>query len=317
VRIISGLLLALPVGAISSSALAWGNQGHQIVALVGERHLTPAAQQAVAKLIGAEGGHLEDVATWADCIKRNTACASDDGAYDQKVHPETKPWHFVDIVITAPNYDPQKDCAKGDCIVAQIKAAQVILSKADSLPSDRLLALKFLVHFVGDVHQPLHAAYKNLPNGSSDIGGNLRFVRVPPGKQTAGKKTELHAFWDTDLVDDELADAAGNLVTYATSIDQGAAPQVGVIDPVAWADASHVLAKSAYTYSGVDGPHGVTPSDPVQLDLSYATKSRTIVRQQLRIAGLRLAVLLNEALDPGGAKQPVLTRHLDPRDFRN
>ncbi len=172
---ISRLLLVVPVIGISNSALGWGDQGHQIVALVAERHLTPGAQQSVAKLLGAEGGHLEHVATWADCIKRSTACASDDGAFDQKIHAETKPWHFVDIVITASSLDPQKDCANGDCIVEQIKVDQATLSKTNAPAIDRLLALKFLVHFIGDIHQPLHTAYKNLPSQKSDIGGNLRF----------------------------------------------------------------------------------------------------------------------------------------------
>lgn len=297
---------AVVCATASTPVLAWGNEGHQVVALVAERHLTPAALASVTSLTG--GGRLEDIATWADCIKRSTACASDDGSFDQKVHPETKPWHFVDIPLAAQGYSPARDCAGDTCVVAQIAADQATLARPGSAPAS-LIALKFLVHLVGDIHQPLHAAFKPLKNGNSDEGGNLRFVRGP-----TGAKTELHAFWDTDLVKAELDDAAGVLALYATMIDQGPAPAIG--DPVAWANESHSLALKAYHYPGVDGPHGATASDPVKLSAAYVKSSRQIVRAQLRSAGLRLAALLNRALDPEGAKAPVATRDLDLEDSR-
>jgi hypothetical protein len=296
--------LAICSGTAAAPVFAWGNEGHQIVALVAQRHLTPAALKAVEALLGAEGGQLDNVATWADCIKRNTACAADDGAFDQRIHPETKPWHFVDILLSANGYAAATDCANDACVVAQIVSDQSSVTSAGGDATKRLIALKFLVHFVGDVHQPLHAAYKKLPDGKSDEGGNLRFVRGP-----SGAKTDLHAFWDTDLVKAELADAAGVLAVYATTIDQGPAPAIG--DPVAWANESHSLAAKAYAYPGVNGPHGLSAADPINLSPAYVKASRQIVRRQLRSAGIRLAALLNQALDPEGANAPVATRALD------
>jgi hypothetical protein len=302
----STVFAAAVVGLCTGPVLAWGNEGHQVVALVAQRHLSNATATKVAALIGAEQGQLANVATWADCIKTHSACAADDGSFDNKIHPETKPWHFVDIPLPSAGYDPARDCASDGCVVARIAAYRATLADPGSSPTDSLLALKFLVHFVGDVHQPLHAAFKNLPGGKSDRGGNDRFVKAPPDATT-----DLHAFWDTNLVKRELDDVAGNLAAYATAIDQGAAPALGDADPVAWANASHALATASYRYTGVGGPHGLAATDPVSLPASYVTRSRAIVRKQLRLAGLRLAALLNQALDPEGAKGVVATRELD------
>ena len=311
-NVLSVFAAALAGSATPGPVFAWGNEGHQIVALVAERHLTPGAVKAVDSLLGSEGGQLENVATWADCIKRSSGCAADDGPFDQKAHPETRPWHFVDILVTAQGYDPALDCANDSCVVAKIAGYRTTLADAGAPAIDRLIALKFLVHFVGDAHQPLHAAYKKLKDGKSDEGGNLRFVRAP-----AGAKTDLHAFWDTGLVRAELSDFANALAIYATALDQGTAPSIGDLDPIKWANESHHVAAAAYKYAGVDGPHGFVASDPVILKPPDVTRWRKLVRQQLRLAGLRLAAVLNEALDPEGAKRPVATRDLDSAGFRD
>lgn len=286
-------LLSTTAFGISATAFAWGTEGHQVVARVAQRHLTPAAAATVARMLPGPGG-MSAVANWADCIRNRRDCAADDGLYDEQVHGETEPWHYVDIALNAAAYSPARDCPESRCIVAKIADFQTALAAPETSAGDRLLALKFLIHFVGDIHQPLHDEFDPLPDGKSDAGGNLRFVKPP-----AGKATTLHVCWDSSLLYDELATAGGNPSAYADTIDAGPPIDPGPLDPAAWANQGHLLARQAYFYPGAEGPHGFTMSDPVPLDAAYLADSRAIVRQQVRIAGVRLAAILNKALDTG------------------
>ena len=130
---------------VPSRTFAWGSEGHSIVAEIAEQHLEPGTTKQVRDLLALENStSLADVANWADHIRRQ--------------RPETASWHFVDIPITAPFYDPARDCAGGNCVVAKIEQFAKELHDTSPPPGERLEALKFLVHFAGDVHQPLHAS---------------------------------------------------------------------------------------------------------------------------------------------------------------
>jgi hypothetical protein len=132
------LIVAAPV-----QALAWGQEGHSIIAEVAQHRLSPGAAAEVARLLGP-GRSLASVSSWADDIR------------DER--PETYRWHFVDMPLAETKYDPDKHCKpteKGDCIVAALERLKKDLQCAPTNDQKRD-ALRFVIHFVRDIHQPLH-----------------------------------------------------------------------------------------------------------------------------------------------------------------
>ena len=178
------LTVALLLAAMNV-AFAWGPSGHSIIAEIAQRRLTPLTLQHVADLLGS-GASLASIASWGD----------DERARDKT----TTRWHFADIPRIAPGYDPARDCvldaSDGDCIIAAIDR-QLSIVACSSLPLEpRQRALKFLVHFLGDLHQPLHAI--------DEEGGNSVKVTVVTQEGVNGNipfNTNLHAVWDVTLID--------------------------------------------------------------------------------------------------------------------
>lgn len=243
------LTVALLFAAINV-AFAWRASGHSIIGEIAQRRLAPLTLQNVADLPGS-GASLASIASWAD----------DERACDKT----TTRWHFVDIPPTAPGYDAARDCvldaSDGDCIIATINR-QLSIVACPSLPLEpRQRTLKFLVHFLGDLHQPLHAI--------DEEGGNSVKVTVVTQEGVNGNilfKTSLHAVWDVTLA---------NSVTCGTTID--------------WANESHQLA--------IDIMRSV-PADGV-LDDDYRRVNLPVLDTQHSRAGLRLAKTLNDAFAKG------------------
>ena len=167
--LLSGFFLFLLAGP----ALSWAPEGHQVVAAIALRELTPTARARVAALLGGETVMVLD-SSWADEIR------------DQR--PETTGWHYVNIELGSGGYDAARDCPSGNCVVAQIERDEKILSDPRQSKDAKVEALRFLIHFVADLHQPLHAADRQ------DKGGNQELVRW--GK----KRTSLHQIWDQDAI---------------------------------------------------------------------------------------------------------------------
>jgi hypothetical protein len=167
-------VFAVAVLALPSPALAWGAEGHRIVASIAGDELTPAARLQVEKLLGGDASvAMMEASTWADEITPKRS--------------DTAPWHFVDIPIQSGGYDAASDCQHDDCVVAQIDRDARIIGDRQLAPPVRAEALRFLIHFVGDIHQPLHAANNN------DRGGNgIRVV-------LRQRHTNMHSVWDTDV----------------------------------------------------------------------------------------------------------------------
>ncbi|MGH8144304.1 MAG: S1/P1 nuclease [Steroidobacteraceae bacterium] len=263
---------------VPSTARAWGGEGHRIVALIAADRLTPAAHARVADLLGADvRADMEAVSTWADEIR--------------KKRPGTERWHFVDIEISAQRYDAARDCPRGDCVVAQIRKDERLVADDRLARPARAEALRFLIHFVGDIHQPLHCA------DHRDRGGNA--VRVMFG----GEETNLHAVWDTAVVralGEDPAAVAGGLEAQVTQQEMRAWSRGG---PVDWANESFSIAKRAI-YGPLGGAYG--KRQPIQLPDDYAMRERPLAAEQLEKAGVRLATVLN-ALFPassGGTRTP-------------
>jgi len=251
------LFLLMPV-----PAFAWGAQGHEIIATIAARQLTARAGAQVARLLGSPAMLIHD-SNWADEVR------------DRR--PETGPWHYVDIPLAAPAYVPGRDCAGGQCVVAQISRARQTLADSQQPAAKRAEALRFLIHLVADLHQPLHAA------DDGDRGGND--VRI----NLNGRPTNLHQLWDTRMVEvlgtDSQAVAAD--IAGAVSPAQRKSCQAGT--PASWADESHRLARER-VYPIVKGRRSL------RLSAGYLRAETPAIRQQLAKGGTRLAWLLNTSL---------------------
>jgi S1/P1 Nuclease len=252
-------LLIVPI-----NSFGWGGEGHKIVANIAEARLTPEANAQVQVLL--DGAHLADVSTWADEVRRD--------------RPATSRWHYVDIPYDASSYDPARDCQitdHGDCVIAEIARAEKVLADPSQSKSDRAEALKFLVHFVGDMHQPLHSIERKDPaTGQGDAGGNGVHVTF------FGQPANLHGVWDSGIVTHGGV-TLEQVQKWLSNQDEKALAKG---DPVQWAIAAHDLA-IANTYK--------IPDDH-QLGDDYVQKNVPIVVEQLGAAGVRLAAILNAAL---------------------
>jgi hypothetical protein len=265
--------LCLAVASLLPSlACAWGGEGHQVVALIAEERLTPKASAAIHELLG-EDVHISDaeVASWADQIKRERR--------------RTSPWHYTNIPIGSFGYDKVRDGNDGNDIVRRIESFKALLADKTQTPEARAEALKFLVHLVGDLHQPLHCAERQ-----GDRGGNGRLCFVLEAK---GRATSLHTVWDTTLLRrmigrTRIAEFSEKLNDAISEEDEKAWTSGSIID---WANESwRVAGEKVYTSVPVDGP-------PPVLDQPYVDVATPVIEDRLKRGGVRLATVLNEALD--------------------
>lgn len=253
--------------ALPAPALAWGAMGHRLVAALAADELSSAASAEVAHLLEGEADPtLPGVATWADELR----------AQDPGLGRRSSPWHYVNLGEQQCTYDAGRDCKGGNCVVEAITAQAVALGDRARSRAERAQALKFLVHFVGDVHQPLHAGYAH------DKGGNTVQVSID------GKGTNLHSLWDSKL----LASAGLDEVAYLQhlrALPVAVPMPVAVLPPdgATWARQSCAIA----TQPGVYPPSAKLPE-------GYAATWRPVAEEQLRRAGTQLALLLNATLAP-------------------
>jgi hypothetical protein len=301
--------------SLPEPAHAWGCEGHQVVALLAEKHLTPHALAMAKKILAdgpidpslsrycKEGGidAMADASTWPDDIR--------------SLRPETPPWHYIDIPRGATIHDVEKFCdPKEGCVTRAIADSLAILRSSETDPRKRADALRFLIHFVGDLHQPLHAITNN------DEGGNcvpvaffdaLPQLRYP---QTESYAPNLHGVWDTNIL--AKATEGKTVDQVASDLDQTfrkkiAGWQRGSANIDAWAWESYQLAvKNVYGKLPVRVP--VESPKPVmscaddnhvsarmlkldeRLTDLYQNMAVPIVRERLAQAGARLALLINQ-----------------------
>ena len=261
--------IVLAVGVTPAPSFAWGVEGHRIIAAIAADELTPAAKTQIEQLLGSGdvSAAMMDASTWADEIRLQ--------------RPQTAPWHFVDIPIGSAGYDYLRDCIRQNCVVSQIDRTERAFADKRVLASGRAEALRFLIHFVGDVHQPLHAA------DNRDKGGNL--VRVV----LDGRRTNLHAVWDVDVVralGRSPEEISAQLEREITPADMRMWQMGNGLD---WAIESFRIA-SRDIYGKLSGSGGTDAS--IILSPDYTASESAVVRLQLEKAGVRLAWVLNEAL---------------------
>ena len=263
--LIAAAALALALTLVSTDALAWGAQGHRLVARVAEPRLTPQVRAEVDRLLAAEPDPtLAGIAPWADQLR----------AKDPGLGKRSAAWHYVNIGEDDCHYQPPRHCPGGNCVVEAIKQQTAILGDRRRPDAERAQALKFVVHFVGDVHQPMHAGYGH------DKGGNDFQL------QFNGRGTNLHSLWDSGMLNElKLDDDA-----YFQRLSALPAPKLGKrsniqVDAQQWAEGSCRIAIAP----------GVYPARRT-LPATYSATYRPVAEKELRLAGERLAVLLNATL---------------------
>jgi nuclease S1 len=259
-----GLFLAAP-------AWPFGEFGHQLVGALAEDMLTPKARAQTHALLGPEGGPgtLAAASTWADEIRT--------------LRPATRPWHYITFQID----DPRPDPARADTpnAVTALDRELAILSAPGADRYAREEALKWVIHLVGDLHQPLHAGERH------DKGGNLVHVKV--NRRTYA----LHAVWDYVLLErlHLPVDSAKALLEREIAADTAWIPRNAQGTPARWALETHALSPACYVLRGKAVPAG----RKVQLDREYVKAATLTSLSQIKRAGARLAFVLNRALDPG------------------
>lgn len=290
-----GVVLEL---ALASTACAWGPEGHEIVSEIALHYLTPTARTAVDDILGAYKLSDFDVASWPDIIRGNKEYA--------EAYPNNGRWHYIDFDAGLWYDDSFKleVSQGGDDIVTQILRWRDELKGGQLEGERRLDALRFLVHFVGDVHQPLHCAFRY-----GDQGGNMLPVNSFTGRNYAfGPDAEmdyppsLHSVWDESLVNELVA--ARKTKAVAKELQKGIAPgqvrQWMHDDVMQWAiDGYWIARKKAYRMTNGDKvPYKWARPGMDLTGENYVDAHLPIVAEQLQKAGVRLACMLNSAFDP-------------------
>jgi hypothetical protein len=256
-RALSAILCAAIPG------FGWGPEGHRLIARIAEAQLTPAVHAKVVEILGPNVS-MASVASWPDEIRRS--------------RPETETWHYIDIPIDRPHLDMTRDCPKGECVIKKIEDFETVLHDPNTPAVQRREALLFLIHFVGDMHQPLH------DSDNKDKGGND--VRVTYN----GRDMNLHSLWDSGLLghmgkEDELfSEYSADSARHAKKWAKGSVED--------WAEQSHKVAVKV-TYGRLPKTE---KGAPVTITPEYEAQADPLIRQQIEKGGARLARVLNETL---------------------
>ena len=248
----------------SLPAFGWGGEGHSLIARIAWVQLTPAVQARVSEILGPNVS-IQSIASWADNVRNQRR--------------DTGPWHYIDIPIDKPHLDMARDCPKGDCVIARIEEFQKVVVDPSATPVERKEALMFLVHFVGDMHQPLHSS-DNKDKGGNDV--KLDFF---------GRNYNLHSVWDSGLLgrmgkEDEL------FAQFSRDLTDKRAKKWGKGTVEEWAEQSHKAAQKVV--------YGKLPKAPaggeIKVDAAYERLADAVIKDQIEKAGARLAALLNATL---------------------
>lgn len=276
-------LSALLLFAAAAPALAWGSDGHAVVAEIAQRRLSPQAQAMVERLLG-KGHSLASVASWPDDIR--------------DARPETYNWHFVDMPLAIERYNAERDCKankdKGDCIVAELDRLRSDLRCA-ATAEKRAEALKFAVHFLGDLHQPLHTVDEYLGGNQVKVDVFMRGLTCTGKCEPEHIASNFHKAWDEDLI----RKVVWNFGAYAERLESGwltsaearqespdgGQPALEHATIVGWAEETHRAAGPVWTRRPADNT----------LDDRYLRDVLPVLDRQLGVAGLRLARFLNQA----------------------
>lgn len=279
------LVVSTACTVYTAPALAWGPEGHALIADMASAQLTPVATRSVQRLLSLEDhDQLGQIASWADAQRH--------------VHSQTSTWHYVDIPLSATHYLAARDCPGGRCVVHRL--AQFARQLADPTASDteRLRVLKYVVHLAGDIQQPLHAS-DNHDKGGNDV--KLTYF---------GRRSNLHQVWDSRILEHALGlhmrphyefDHAAVRKQARRLLDDTTVAErqrwSGPLDDhdltpaaIRWANQAHQIAVQVAYGKLPDNRRG-------QWATRYQAAAWPAVRRQLQRGGVRLAAILNTAFE--------------------
>lgn len=249
------LIIGAVTAAMSFQALSWGQTGHRVTGAIAEQYLTPQAQTAINKLLPNED--LAEASTYADEMKSNPS------EFWKKT---ANPWHYV-TVPTGKTYLQVGAPEEGDAASALDMFAKQVTDAATSM-QQKQIALRFIVHIIGDLHQPFHAG------DGTDKGGNdvkLKFF---------WEDSNLHRVWDSGLIDRQKLSFTEWTNILSRKISSQQATQWMETDPKVWIAESTTLRPSLYP-------------DSEKLSWDYQYQNLPIVKQRLQMGGVRMAAYLN------------------------
>lgn len=262
------LLAGLAAAFLAPAATAWGPAGHRIVGTAAHAMLDPKARQEVDRILAFGGqGHtveaLDNACNWPDEVRETTEWEW------------SSPLHYVNIPRSTAHYSAQRDCREGLCVTAAITRYANELAQPQLSLERRWQALAFICHFVGDVHQPLHAGFRD------DRGGNQ--VDIEYG----GQEWNLHHFWDSVVAAEKLESEPGMVADIVKNGRPELANSWSPLEAADWTEQSHALAvEAAY------------PEDK-EISPEFAEQAWQIIQAQWLNASLRLALVLNAVLGEG------------------
>jgi hypothetical protein len=311
-----GIYLSFLYGSIllfwPSAAHAWGCKGHQTVALIAERHLTPETQQWVQKLLsenpidpklnrycgGASRDAMADASTWAD---------------DVRGERKNGPWHYIDIPRGSQHGPLEPYCGQAGCVTKAIGEQLAILKDKSADAAKRAEALRYIIHFVGDLHQPLHTIT------NADEGGNcvpLKYLRRNPREHNHSYSPNLHSIWDSAIPERDAEGA--DPVEYAETLDALYAADIeswqkaGIhVDDWVWEGydfAENVVYGNLTPKIAIEpnvAVHSCTDDNNIGQRLlhqnivageAYQEKAATVAEKRIVEGGVRLAMILNDAV---------------------
>jgi len=273
---------------LSTPAAAWWEYGHETVGRIAFDAARPETRAAIRKLM-AQGrlldtpecsvATIELVSYWPDCVKPLAERFS-----------YASPWHYQNVDICKP-FDLKAPCKDGNCVSAQIERQARLLADRTVPTRERLMALAFLVHFVGDLHNPMHAG------GRGDRGGN----DVKANYGLVGGRTNLHSIWDGYLAERAISTPPSGAHALLASIPQSERPALAAGTVEDWSREQWESARKFAYASLIGDPCGEKPEARPTLDEADVRALIPEVRRGVVAGGLRLARLLDDALIDGKA----------------
>jgi hypothetical protein len=249
------LIIGVVATAISFQTLSWGQTGHRVTGAIAEQYLTPQAQLAISQLLSNED--LAEASTYPDEMKAHPS------EFWQKT---ANPWHYVDV-FDGKTYSDVAPPPTGNAVTALEMFTKQLKSKKASL-EEKQLALRFIVHIIGDLHQPFHAG-NGIDRGGNDV--KLKFF---------WEDSNLHRVWDSGLIDREKLSYTEWTNKLSSKISSLQANEWMEINPKVWIAESAMLRANLYP-----------ESDKLSWDYQY--QNMPIVKQRLQMGGVRIASYLN------------------------
>lgn len=280
--LVFGVVIAIAL--TPSVARAWRDDGHIIVCHIALLELHPAARAELARLIALDGSTqtFEEACIWPDDVKYTT-------------HRETEPWHYMSVAPGDAVVD-MRDCpVERGCLLSAIELHVGILAKVGSTDGEKLEALKYLGHWIGDLHQPLHIGYMTGRGGNDNhVIWQGSALPVSPFLLNP-RETNMHRVWDHEMLDDLRLQPYHYATRLWMALSDEERSKWGGMDAVPWAQESRDIGTAIETqYFPVD-PEGPRP-EPLVLGPEYLQQHWPTLESRLKQAGVRLGYMLNQLL---------------------